>query len=786
VLFFITFSFAEGGDNGSSLQKAKGFWKPDSRLQNLVATSESKTKNKPSKIKTASFSGAIQRSKEKEKEKRKPFSLQNVRNSKKEGKAKGWVLRFHKWPNVKQRNKIASILNSKGLKKTKDIKFFKAQLWQWQEGRIKTSKKADQVCEKLRGLSFIKRCSPDVLLHPNSLDQETEAHFNSNCETCKSQDAELIAVAKQNLNIRTCGVVSDKHSLMKGELSDHWAQELIGSDLLKEELKKVPPPNKEDWIAVFDSEREEHAFGVKNVLSDDGKQAVLPELIKNQQTVIHNVNSVAKFNEPGYGQPLSLYEMSYTGDYLSFDKKRSPYYINNSMSWEESQDIYDAFQQFSVAKTTKPIVVISAGNNFPSMVDDVKTQASKYLDVIIVGSLSPYGLVSDFSESGEEVAILAPSDYWLTSAGENGEYRKFGGTSGAASLVTGSLAGFEWLSGYHPTPKEAKMLLQKTALPTLHSHEQPPINGVGMLNAYKLGMVAKKLKQKCQKAMVIQDCFKKEILKEENYHFPKDEGLESKLKQTFPACVSPSNNGGLNTPTLSTTSSCEEKKKAFTRLRKAILLNPDTTLLDHLACIYESAGFIENASGLGGLMLALLPKEKRDYIIKATIKRDGKYISEDNFRVIVGIGGFEEDLVLSPSLIRKARGIGDRGLAILKRSMESGDIELQQASLESAKWIGEKALPLLEIAFESNNIELQKKALFEAYWVRDKALPLLERGLRNNNLQLQQVALESARRMRKNALPLLNKILNASDLNLNKNIREEIEYIISEYRLIKN
>ena len=61
---------------------------------------------------------------------------------------------------------------------------------------------------------------------------------------------------------------------------------------------------------------------------------------------------------------------------------------------------------------------------------------------------------------------MAPGDYYLTSVDGDGNYRQFGGTSGATPLVTGSLAGFEWLSGYHPTAEEAKILLEKTAILT--------------------------------------------------------------------------------------------------------------------------------------------------------------------------------------------------------------------------------------------------------------------------------------------------------------------------------
>ena len=122
-----------------------------------------------------------------------------------------------------------------------------------------------------------------------------------------------------------------------------------------------------------------------------------------------------------------------------------------------------------------------------------------------------------FSQEHEEVHILAPSDSWrlITSSDENGTLRRFGGTSGAVPLVTGSLAGFEWLSGYHPTAKEVKLLLEQTAIPTLSSNVEPRLNGFGMVNAYKLGMVGKRLKEICGTDV---SCFKDRIQKRGDLH----------------------------------------------------------------------------------------------------------------------------------------------------------------------------------------------------------------------------------------------------------------------------
>ncbi len=428
------------------------------------------------------------------------------------------------------------------------------------------------------------------------------------------------------LNIRSCGIVSDSHSLKKGELSDYWAQELIGSDLLREELEKYPPPAKPHFISVIDDVANSHDELVKNLISDEGPQAVLPEL--HDKILVFNIDLFEPLIK------ISAYKMT-----TRRIKQNPSSFINHSIHWN-NQIIYESFESLSPPS----ILVNSSGNNFPEPIHGFMIQAAKDFGAILVGSLSPGALVSGFSQEGEEVAIVAPSDNYITSAIQGGDYEMlFGGTSGAAPLVMASLAGFEWLSGYHPSPEEAKLLLQRTALPTIHSHEKPRKNGAGMLNAYKLGMLGKRLKRRCQNKA--RSCFSEEIQKEESYHWALDEALSGDLRRAFPSCAlggkrifesqpiscfsKETQNGesshfpldkglreglsqafpscALGEERISEGGSCEEKRETFHRLRKAVFLADEGRehLFQALSCIYKEAGFFENARGLDRLALAL-------------------------------------------------------------------------------------------------------------------------------------------------------------------------------------
>ena len=352
---------------------------------------------------------------------------------------------------------------------------------------------------------------------------------------------------------------------------------------------------------------ESHGNLVKNLISDKGPHAVLPKLKRKTMSLIRTV-----------------YPENYVETAIEM-KTNPPSFINNSMGWGESRAIYEALQSLSPPS----VAVIAAGNEFPDKLERVQSQASKGFDAVLVGSFSPKGFVSDFSQSGGEIHILAPSDEYISSA-IKGESEQFGGTSGAAPLVTGGLSGFEWLSGYHPSPKESKRLLEKTAIPTLHSHEKPPQNGVGLLNAYKLGMVGKRLKEKC--ADKGPSCFQREMENPKTYQFEVDGELKDEIKGAFSEC-------SLNEEKTGTSESatCEGKKKAFKKLRQAVLLNPNRKdLWETLSCVYKEGGFSVNGEALDRIALAVDSEEVILNSLQALSKKD-----ETTLGVLRVINGME-------------------------------------------------------------------------------------------------------------------------------------------------
>ena len=441
--------------------------------------------------------------------------------------------------------------------------------------------------------------------------------------------------------LKNCGILTSEYNLKDGALTDYWAQEMIGGDLLKQDIKQAPPLKEGiHLISVWDEG--EHGDLVTHLISAEGPSALLPPLAASQLThsYIPTVHVRFRFYQEGF--------------YLKEAKKallHPPSFINSSMNYDEgytiNQTVYQAFSSLS----PHSILISSAGNNYDrinsihvinlfqtipyygnkSLISPTKKHLSKGIGAIIVGSLNSDGLVSSFSQEGKEIEILAPSDHHISSADKDGNYEEFGGTSGATPLVTASLAGFEWLSGWHPTAQQAKMILKKTAIPTIYSqHESQKRNGKGLVNAYKLGQVALLLKDRCHQEDTF--CFQREIEGEAIYQFAPyypfsgENNFQREIQETFPECAFGEENQKEQTAT-----SCNDKKSIFNKLRKAALLNPSYKYLwETLACVYESNGYKENALGLR--RLGTLTPEELDSIFN-------KITPEAAVRLAGSIGG---------------------------------------------------------------------------------------------------------------------------------------------------
>ncbi|MDE0151712.1 MAG: hypothetical protein OXK80_04350 [Bdellovibrionales bacterium] len=170
--------------------------------------------------------------------------------------AGGVIVEFHVWPNTEDETVFLKKLQELNLTEKAKLDRYKKWIFQWSQ--VSHKSQALKVCSDLLKLniSSMKNCEPD---------------------TATDVDEIVIDDLTSTGDLRSCNVVSSGFGLLENKLSDYWAKELIGADLLREDLEDTPAPDKENFISMFDLPKNEHDARVKHVISDDGKSGVLPE-----------------------------------------------------------------------------------------------------------------------------------------------------------------------------------------------------------------------------------------------------------------------------------------------------------------------------------------------------------------------------------------------------------------------------------------------------------------------------------------------------------------------------
>lgn len=120
---------------------------------------------------------------------------------------------------------------------------------------------------------------------PPTSPNRTNKNVNSNTRSSSSPGAASHSNSNgQNADLKTCNIVSSQLRLPNPDgpntLTDYWAQEMVGADLLKEEVEKAGPIKKK-LVEAFDICHSGHASKVRNIISHQGSHSVLPELGNN-------------------------------------------------------------------------------------------------------------------------------------------------------------------------------------------------------------------------------------------------------------------------------------------------------------------------------------------------------------------------------------------------------------------------------------------------------------------------------------------------------------------------
>ena len=562
----------------------------------------------------------------------------------------GVLIVFHRWPKKKERRRIFLETRKEHLKRAESVSKPKMWSFEWLSSKNKSLKNftsfttALGVCEKITKLDSVKYCRLEFipLLHKGFSQQDSMIHSGIPSETsCKK---EVFDVTEK--------VVFDEdgHQLTSDPRTDpFWGQKMIGSDLAREAMEGVnhlPENDPQNLLSIIDGRIDvgigTHEELVRSVAVGEGAQAVAApagnetgfyNYKRIQEHISHSNDNYIRCSSGSSKRScqrryfpaianlsfgltdsegfLETLKNLYGADKRQFDSNSGPFYsklmgrnVDPSKTADQmefialsralernfrSPDPFYMGQSESLGTMSKrgTVIIQSSGNKGNKPIDKYTVKAAREYGAIVVGSVNPRGERAGFSQTGSSVFIMAPGES-ITVSNNKGEFHQKDGTSLSSPMASGALRNFILASGYRPTSDEAKKLFEETAIP----HNADPGNGVGIVNAYKMAEVGKRLYILCGGN---ESCVNERIKQSATYTFrPNSTELLNETEMYFPQCASqPSTPPPL---TILCDRNCPKKAEILKQLRKHFLLNPkDSKIAEYLACIYSSHGYEDTA-----------------------------------------------------------------------------------------------------------------------------------------------------------------------------------------------
>lgn len=444
---------------------------------------------------------------------------------------------------------------------------------------------------------------------------------------------------------------------VEGEkLTPFWAQEYIGADLVKEEMRQRPGLVKVP-ISVYDSGFEKAHIKLTREIEVDTASGGMGEIGYGG----HGTSVASLLNWPGMVSASEVVDFvqlrRVSPDIFYYSALQEiktmsvrPWVISNSMGWETAEVTRYAQQ----ADKMGIIWVMAAGNSHPLKIEDHERLAP----VISVGSYSPRGLQTIYSQESDQLDILAPGDDYQAAIDGMGANSLFGATSGATPLVTATIANVKSLL---PSlgRSDVEFLLKKTALPSFHSLYLPD-NKTGLLNSYKAWKVAERLLDLC--GQDDQVCLQRHLRLPRTYVFE-----ASRLVDRVEAV-------------------CDGKdvlnRHEMNSLRRQYFLSPQITrYAGLLSCAYRNEGYGVNADNYDSMVLI----QTSPAAMQAKVRRQAVLAVQKNY---VNSGSLRDVQILDDSF-RKALILAlksgnslypSRAREFLEKYDNTGRIELSDRS----------------------------------------------------------------------------------------------------------
>jgi hypothetical protein len=415
-------------------------------------------------------------------------------------------------------------------------------------------------------LSLLKLSSPQadacekLLKHPEVEYCEMNTDLKFEEAGCATLLPEGLSIQETAQFVAECQLLDSpmEYPPMREGLSQLWAQEYTGADLVRSELEKLQLSHHGE-IEYIDGHQQGHASRVGHLMAGPHPSALVPALKLPHLYEANDIESLVAVFDQIHERPAAPY-------------------LNMSLGFNGSQVVSDALQTITERGS---VLVMSAGNEgLRKPVDMKKSQ----LSAILVGSSKPDGTMSDFSQYSTAIDVTAPSNYEILSHDSRAPIY-FGGTSGAAPQVTASLASFTMVTGVNLTNAQAERLLKKTALTLGHHLLDPQTHGSGSLNSFKIFQIAQRLRQHCP-GPDRTGCVTAKLDADATYEF--EPTPIPGLAAAFPQCFS--------TARSALVPDCESRKRLFNQLRReAFLAQKNSHLWEQLACLHRMQGLSVNA-----------------------------------------------------------------------------------------------------------------------------------------------------------------------------------------------
>ncbi|MGE0526614.1 MAG: S8/S53 family peptidase [Bdellovibrionales bacterium] len=353
---------------------------------------------------------------------------------------------------------------------------------------------------------------------------------------------------------------------------DLWAQEMVGADLVREEVKDLRPAVKNlALVGVLDIDFNlQDKAEIRNVDPD----SVIYPGAKGKGHGFWSMLSIggpSPYSFGNFSRPRYVDGNGPAGQVFSSLSDPKVQLVNMSISMspfskhrgKEKELIMPNKVQDDLMlrlRNQKPLVLAS-GNAFDEN-GEAHLADAFHDNIIMVGSLSPRGLAREETNKSKAVTVMAPSDF-LVSRGIT-----YSGTSGATTVVNSALGDVIAMLG-SMSGKELKAMIRNTSTPIPSLDSEPLKHGAGVINHYKLFRVAEKLRKNSA-------WLKGRKIEDNIYDF----SIEAKRLETEAF-------DSLKEPT------CSNLKTAYKKLRRAFLLRPTDENRFVLAEIHKSMGYEE-------------------------------------------------------------------------------------------------------------------------------------------------------------------------------------------------